>query len=315
MAYGVETRITASTETLGVVGHPVRHSLSPILQNALLDLLGIDACYHAFEVPPRSLSQAIRGAAALGFRGLNVTVPHKPSAAELCDYLTEESRTLGVANTLLFRQGKIHGHTTDPMGFLYPLRARGFALQGKNVILIGAGGAARAVAYACAREGAATIRVLNRTPEKAADLIRSIGPLFADCHLTAASLSHDELRSACEDVDLMVNATSVGMWPHVDNSPLPEDVELPQGILAYDLVYNPLRTRFLRQAEARGLATQDGLDMLIYQAIASLEFWFEKQIQDWEELAKRVRPVLERALSQELRSLEKGVAKNGADLP
>ncbi|MDZ7373216.1 MAG: shikimate dehydrogenase [candidate division KSB1 bacterium] len=292
-----EHRVTAQTRSLGVVGYPVRHSLSPQLQRILFELLGIDACYHAFEVPEEALEPAIRGAAALGFVGLNVTVPHKERAARLCDDLSAEAQALGVVNTLAFRNGSILGTTTDPIGFLRPLEAQGFELQRKAVAVIGAGGAARAVAYACATAGARVIRIVNRSLHRATALVDTLAPLFPGVLLEAYPMRYEDLDRLLE-ADLIVNATSVGMWPEHGKSVLPEHVHLPRGALAYDLVYNPVRTLFLRQAERDGAATQGGLDMLIYQALGSLAFWFGREIPEDPDLIREVRHQLEKELPE-----------------
>jgi shikimate dehydrogenase len=292
-----ERHVTAHTLTLGVIGNPVGHSLSPQLQNALLSRLGVNGCYHAFEVKPNELEKAVRGASALGFLGLNVTVPFKEQVVPLCDDITHEAEALGAVNTLLFKDGRIVGTTTDPLGFLKPLEARGFELPDKTVVVLGAGGAARAVIFACAERGVAEIRLLNRTHDKAVRLVRRFRSLFPGVRIEAYPLLEwGSVSNALENADLIVNATSAGMWPHLERSPLPESVSLPRDALAYDLVYNPLRTRFLQQAEENGLAIQDGLDMLIYQAIASVEFWLSRQLGDWHGLARELRPGLERAL-------------------
>ena len=289
----------AHTETLGVVGHPVGHSLSPLLQNTLLSHFGLDACYHAFDVDPAIFSTAIRGAAALGFRGLNVTVPHKQRAAELCDELSPEATVLRAVNTLSFRpDGTVFGANTDPYGFRTALRRFDLDLPESGALVLGAGGAARSVVFALGQLRARTIWVANRTESRAQSLVDALSPVMPEgVRVYALPLTASAVQKPLEHCALVVNATSVGMSPHTGVSPLPPGARFAPGTAVMDLVYNPLKTLFLREAEEAGCEVQNGLDMLIHQAVASLEIWFNKKLEVDPEFLHKLRELLVDALS------------------
>ncbi len=260
-------RLSARTELAGVVGSPVRHSLSPVLHNAAYEALGLDWAYLAFEVAPGDLGAAVRGATALGLRGLSVTTPHKDEAAALADHRSPAVRRLGAANTLTFSGGGTAADSTDGAGLLADLsESLGFDPAGSRCAVIGAGGAARAVVLALAEAGAAEVLVVNRTPLRAfraASLAPGVGRMAKP----------DELDAA----DLVVQATPSGMlgadrqeqaWPAgVDPS------RLGSGQIVVDLVYDPAETAFLRQAARFGAVTRNGLGMLVHQAALQVALW------------------------------------------
>jgi len=259
--------LTGHSRIAGIIGWPVTHSRSPRLHGYWLRELGIDGAYIPLAVPPDRLGAALKGLAALGFRGANVTVPHKTGALEVCDSLDPAARAIGAVNTVVVGDdGTLAGSNTDAMGFLANLRQEsGFVPAGKSAVVLGAGGAARAVAWALADAGAAAVSVVNRTLSRAEALAAAFGdPLTARPWSALA----DELAAA----DLLVNATSPGM-----QGAAPLDVDLtPLGADAVvnDIVYTPLETQLLRQARDRGLNAADGLGMLLHQAVPGFERWF-----------------------------------------
>ncbi len=253
---------------LGVIGDPISHSLSPRLHGFLMNRFGLAGCYHAFRVEAGSLEQAVRGAQALGFLGLNVTLPHKQRIIAFLDEIDEEAQRIGAVNTVIFRGGRIFGSNTDAVGFLRSLAAEGIALKGREVFVLGAGGAARAVCHAAVSAGARSLSIWNRTRERAEQLAQQFGGIVAPREKAGSLLAGS----------VVVNATRVGMRPAVEECPLPEPL-FREHCTYVDLVYNPLRTHFLQQAERCGAATVDGLGMLIFQAVKSLELWFQQEFE------------------------------------
>jgi shikimate dehydrogenase len=247
--------ITATTRLAGVIGDPVRHSLSPALHNAACRELGVDIVYLAFEVPAGETVAALAAARALGLLGLSVTMPHKEAAAAACDELSERAAALASANTVTVTPTGLYGDSTDGEGFVRSLRAAGHDPAGARVLLLGAGGAARAIALALHTAGA-TVQVAARRPEAAARVP----------HATA--VPWDERGAGLGTSDLVVNATPVGMGEHRDLVLQPV-----AGPVYADLVYHPLETPLLRAARAIGAPTVDGLGMLVHQAALQVERW------------------------------------------
>jgi shikimate dehydrogenase len=260
--------LDSHTVMYGVFGDPIRHSKSPIMLNRAFREAGINAAYAAFHVRPDQLGDAVRGVRALGYRGINVTIPHKVEVMSYLDEIDEGARVIGAVNTIVNDDGRLIGYNTDGIGYVRSLKEEtGLSLQGKNVLMLGAGGAARGVAYALAKEGTARIRIANRTPERAVKLASAIS-VFTEC--TAVRL--EELPRVIGETDLVVNTTSAGMHPNVDDVPM-DPALLHERLVVSDLIYNPLVTRFLREAESRGAQIHGGLGMFIYQGAYAFEYW------------------------------------------
>tara|TARA_B110000263_G_scaffold228448_1_gene221491 strand:- start:823 stop:1725 length:903 start_codon:yes stop_codon:yes gene_type:complete len=258
---------SGSTRLAAVVGSPVRHSLSPTLLNAAFAATGLDWTFTAFEVAEGDLARALDGMRALGLAGLSVTMPHKAAAAESADELTDAAARLGAVNCLVPDGSRLVGHNTDGGGFLDGLaHDAGITVEGRSVLVVGAGGAARAVVEACGTGGAADIAVLNRTPERAqsaSELAGGVGRVVAP----------DAVEQALARADLVVNATPVGMsvGPAGD-MPVDADV-LRVGQVAVDLVYHPLETPWLAALRRRGIEAHGGLSMLLFQAARAFSLW------------------------------------------
>jgi shikimate dehydrogenase len=257
------TRIGAGTELVGVIGSPVRHSLSPALHNAAYQALGLDWAYLAFEVAAGDFEAAVAGAAALGLGGLSVTMPHKDAAAAVAARRSPTVRRLGAANTLTFVAGEIRAESTDGAGLLDDLREAGFDPQGKRCGVIGAGGAARAAILALAGAGAEEVLVVNRTAVRA---------------FRAAALAGRAGRVAkAEELDsaeLVVQATPAEMLAEKSSWPAGADPSrLGGGQLALDLVYAPAETHWLAEAERSGATTRNGLGTLLHQAAHQVTLW------------------------------------------
>ncbi|TXK84060.1 shikimate dehydrogenase [Paenibacillus sp. N3.4] len=260
--------IDSHTILYGVFGDPIRHSRSPIMLNRAFSEARINAVYAAFHVLPQGLGDAVRGIRSLGYRGVNVTIPHKVEVMQYLDEIDEGARIVGAVNTIVNEGGKLVGYNTDGIGYVRSLKEEtGIVLKGKTVLLLGAGGAARGVAYALAKEGVACIYLANRTKERAVELADTIRP-----YTQAKGLGLDEVASVIAEVELVLNTTSAGMHPHVDELPMPTELLQPYHLVS-DLIYNPRITKFLREAEARGARIHGGLGMFIYQGAYAFEYW------------------------------------------
>jgi len=268
------SRITSRTRLFAVIGDPVAHSLSPRLQNALFRHFGLGGAYLALRVAPGALADAIVGARALGIAGLNVTIPHKAAVVPWCDARTAEVDLLGVANTLAFREGRIEAYNTDAAGFAASLGAEAGRFRQGKVVLLGAGGAARAVVFALSRLGAAQLTVVNRSLQRAEDLIGFCRDNLGFSDLLAITPDDPRLSETLRGAEIIINATPAGMHPDIDAAPLHDFSMLSRRHLVYDLIYNPLATRFMKEAEARGARILGGLDMLIFQGLAALNIWY-----------------------------------------
>jgi shikimate dehydrogenase len=252
--------ITARTAVAAVIGSPVAHSLSPAIHNAGFAALGLDWSFHAFEVAPGDAARALEGMRALGLRGLSVTMPHKEDVAGSVDECTDDARALGAVNCVVPRGSKLVGENTDGPGFTDSLRQdAGFDPAGKQCVVIGAGGAARAVVLALARAGAREVGVANRTASRG-----DVAAALAGANGRIVNVD------AVAGADLVVNATPIGM---VDDALPLDPARLGAGQLVADLVYHPLVTPLLAAAEAQGARTLNGLGMLVGQAARAFELW------------------------------------------
>jgi shikimate dehydrogenase len=252
----------AHTTLAAVIGFPVRHSLSPAMHNAAFAELGLDWVYLACEVAPGSVPAALAGARALGFGGLSVTIPHKAAVLDAVDEASAAARAVGAVNTVVVREGRLHGENTDGPGFLASLTDEGFDPAGRVCAVVGAGGAARAVVHALAGAGAAEVVVVNRTEARAGSAAALAGASGR------VGLAADVGRA-----DLVVNATPLGLAGG-DATELPLDPELlGPGQLVVDLVPNPAVTPLMRAARARGARVAGGLGMLVHQGALAFELW------------------------------------------
>jgi shikimate dehydrogenase len=265
--------ITGKSSLVGLIGWPVAHSLSPKMHNSAFASLGLDWVYVPLPVRPDDVQQALKGLAALNFAGVNVTVPHKQAVIRYMDELSDAAQITGAVNTIQIKEGKFYGFNTDAVGFLNSLIEANCHPKGVRVAVLGAGGAARAVVFALARAEAASVIVFNRTAERAAFLIDDLHETFPESRLSFAPLTRETLAGLDDQVDLVVNTTSVGMSPHISESPWPVEVPLPKGAIICDLVYNPLETVLLARARAAGAPTIDGLGMLVHQGAYAFELW------------------------------------------
>ena len=259
----------------GLIGWPVAHSKSPAMHNAAFEATGLDGRYVLLPVPPKQIAEAVAGLRALGFRGANVTVPHKQAVIPFLDDLTPEARAIGAVNTIIVQDnGRLLGTNTDAAGFLRDLQKLDVLNSAKppqNALVLGAGGSARAVAYALASQNMAT-QVLARRPQQAAELVASLMPyLPATARVSAHAWS--EIYQLAAQAQLIVNCTPVGMHPHTEAMPWPQDLPFRSHHVIYDLVYNPRPTVLITQARAAGAKAYHGLGMLVQQGALAWELW------------------------------------------
>ena len=270
----VNAMIRGTTQVLGVIGHPVAHSMSPPMQNAAIAALGLDLCYVAFHVRPEEIAAALAGMRALNLLGLNVTVPHKEAVLPYLDEISEEARRVGAVNTIHHTGGRLIGYNTDVYGILTSLReTAGLDSLPATVAVLGASGAARGVVYGlCTRPEVKRIRIFNRTVDRAVRLAVEM-EAWTDAVLEGLPLEGETLRRGLADAELLINTTSVGMHPDVNRSPVGDGSALHGGMTVYDIVFNPLETLLIRQARAAGARGIGGIEMLVYQGARAFEIW------------------------------------------
>ncbi|MBI3927423.1 MAG: shikimate dehydrogenase [Armatimonadetes bacterium] len=265
--------IGVGTRTAWLLGHPVGHSVSPAMHNAAYQAMGLDLVYLAADVEPDGLKTAIAGLRRLGFAGANVTIPHKEKVAALVDELRGPARLLGAVNTVWAEGARLIGYNTDAEGWLAAWDEHvGLPLGNRKAIVLGAGGAARGLLWALSRRDVRDVLVMNRSHPRACELIDELGPLLG-LEARAAVLDNDlfanELRPGC----VVINTTPLGMAPHPERSPVEWPRVLPDGVVACDLIYNPVSPRFLASPRRHGAPVMGGLGMLVYQAARAIELW------------------------------------------
>ncbi len=259
---------------IGLLGHPVGHSLSSLFMNHAMLKLGINARYLTFDVTPEDLGVAVEGIRALGFLGTNITIPHKTRVIAHLTHIEEDARRIGAVNCIYRDEDLFIGANTDHAGFINPLKKRGISFGRQDVLLFGCGGAARAVVYALLKEGVGTIHIVNRTSEKAAALTEWCRKQFPESSCLYVGASDRLSQSIVDGCDLIVNATPVGMLPNTGACPLPDSIEIKEGQIVYDLIYNPMETKILTRARRSGAVPINGLEMLVFQGVFSLYRWF-----------------------------------------
>jgi len=262
--------ITGKTRICGIIGDPIEHSMSPAMHNAAFRALGLDYAYLPFRVRREELQNAVAGLRALNVVGLNVTIPHKVAVMSFLDKLDPLAERMGAVNTIVNDDGRLTGYNTDAPGFLQAMRSKNIEPEGKNIVILGAGGASKGISFILAGAGA-SLAILNRTLSRAEELATQVSQI-CQRRVKAVALNEKNMARALDGADILVNTTSVGMVPGVEQTPVPAALLKPH-LVVFDIVYNPLETRLLREAKAAGARTIDGLDMLVGQGALAFEKW------------------------------------------
>ncbi len=271
--------IKGTTKLCALLGYPTEHSLSPLIHNNLAYMTYTDMAYTTFEPEKNRLGDAVKGAFALGIKGLNVTVPYKEQVIPFLAGIDPLAKAIGAVNTLVLREDGYHGYNTDISGFTRELQLNGIRLDSANVVILGAGGVARAIAFACVNEGAARTVILNRSVEKAQNIVNDIKDYFGDTangRIEARPLEDSE-RLDINNI-LLVQTTNVGMYPNNDDILLKESVLYDKAFFGFDVIYNPYDTAFIKKMRHKGKRAANGLPMLLYQAVEAYKMWFDVEI-------------------------------------
>jgi len=258
------------TKICGVIGDPVEHSMSPLMHNAAFRKLGLDYIYVPFRVKKEDLKETVESLRTLYVRGFNVTIPHKVAIIPFLDRLDSVAEKIGAVNTVVNDGGVLIGYNTDAAGFLKATKEKGVETKGKNIIVLGAGGAARAISFILAQEGANLI-IINRTIGKAREQAVKISQIFQR-EVGTLPLDRENLKKALEKANILINATSVGMSPNANETLVDSELIKPS-LVVFDIVYNPFKTRLLREAERAGAQTISGVEMLVWQGASAFEKW------------------------------------------
>lgn len=262
--------ISGKTKLLGIIGHPISHTFSPAMHNAALNELGLDYLYVPLAVERQHLGAAIKGLPALGFRGINVTIPHKQGVMPYLNKIDFAAQAIGAVNTIVFEDGVGHGYNTDWSGFIEDLQARHIHIDGRDCVVLGAGGSARAIVYGLLL-GGAKVHLLARREEQWQQLKTELGRYIDTKNLLGYEFGL--LAAFTGGEPLIINTTPVGMTPHTEESIWPLHLPFPKGSYVYDLVYNPPQTQLLKQAQSADCETANGLGMLLRQGAQAFVKW------------------------------------------
>jgi len=251
----------------GVMGDPISHSMSPVMMNDLFDLYEMDAAYVPFHVTSDGLETAVKGLRAIGVAGFNVTVPHKTDIMPFLDEIDPLAKAIGAVNTVKNQEGKLIGYNTDGRGYVRGLKEEIPSLSGQTVLMIGAGGAARGIYFSMAEAGVKKIDICNRTPSKATELMKTC-PFPVETEVFPIEKAEERLGQ----YDLLIQTTLIGMAPNIEEAPLSLRGIKPASF-ASDIIYNPLETKFLKEASSAGARTKNGIEMFVYQGALAFEIW------------------------------------------
>jgi len=266
--------ITARTNVLCVIGHPIEHSMSPIMHNAALKDLSLDYVYVAFNIPPNDLKRAVLGFKMFSIKGINVTIPYKENIIPYLDEIDPLAEKIGAVNTIKNEGKYLIGKNTDASGAKKALLDAGCEITGKKALILGAGGAAKAVSFAIS-EDLDALYIANRTEKRAIKLAKDLTNKTA-IKAIGKNMSINTLKNLLDEVDILINTTPLGMYPAIEESPISEEM-LHNDLFVFDIVYNPLETKLLKEASKIGCKTLSGLDMFVNQGALAFEWWTGKK--------------------------------------
>ncbi|MFW9826948.1 MAG: shikimate dehydrogenase [Candidatus Thorarchaeota archaeon] len=265
--------ITAKTKVLCLIGYPIEHSMSPIMHNAALKELNLDFIYLTFSINPKRLNLAVKGIKAFNILGFNVTMPFKQTIMKYLDEIEPFAKKIASVNTVKNNKGYLIGRNTDGVAAMKALSDVGYKIAGKNVLILGAGGASRAITYIIA-QNANKIVIVNRTEKKAIKLANELKKNFC-IQIEGKRYSNKVVKNEIGESNLLINATSIGLYPNIQSTPISQE-HLHKDLFVYDLIYNPLETRLLKEAREAGCNVLGGLDMLVNQGALAFEWWTGK---------------------------------------
>lgn len=293
-------KIDARTALCGLIGNPVGHSISPFIHNTLADKLGINLAYTAFKVDSGEVETAVKGAYALGIKGMNVTVPHKQEVMGALVSVDELAKSIGAVNTLVRVDGGYKGYNTDYLGIKRQLVCDGIDITGREVIILGAGGASRAVTFMCATTGADRVYLLNRSVDKAEQLADDVNTYVGRMCVTAMPLDGYRKLKGYKDGSgykyIVIQTTSKGLYPDVDGTPVEDEAFYDMVEAAADIIFNPSETRFMRMVREHGAKAYNGLEMLLYQGVAAFELWNDLEVPD--EMCRELYELMKKEMGQ-----------------
>ena len=273
--------IDGRTRLTGLLGSPVAHSISPLMHNEAFRILGLNYVYLCFDVPEETLADTVKGLRCMNIAGFNCTMPDKTKICELIDEMSDAARMIGAVNTVVNDNGRLIGHNTDGIGYMQAVKEAGHSIIGKEMTLLGAGGAATAIAVQAALDGVSKLHIFNRRgrswdrAQKLADTINA----GTSCTATVSDLADEgAMRQALSNSAILTNATSVGMAPHEDACPIRDASLLHPDLIVSDIIYNPKQTRLLQMASENGCSVFNGLYMLLFQGAEAFRLWTGKQM-------------------------------------
>lgn len=271
--------IDTKTKICGLIGYPIGHSVSPVIHNNLAEIYGQNLVYVPLQVEPGKLKEAVEGAEAFGFLGMNVTVPYKSAVIPYLRETEPSAEQIGAVNTLVRTEGGYKGYNTDMPGLFRAMSADGVRIEGEEVILLGAGGVARAIAFLLLTKNAERVYILNRSRERALDLTEEVNKAAGKPFAKAYALEeYRQLESSRKY--LVIQATNVGMYPHTEHAVIEDEDFYKLAKTGYDVIFNPLKTRFMQLVEEAGGTAYHGLKMLLYQGIIAYELWNDVRVSE-----------------------------------
>lgn len=269
----MNNRIQGTTGLTGLIGYPLKHSRSPHMHNSAFQKLGLDYVYLAFEVEDGGIQEGLNAMKTFNAKGFNVTMPHKQKVVELLDDVSDDAKIIGSVNTVKNEKGKLTGYNTDGRGLVKAIEESGVDYKGKKIVMLGSGGAARAVAIQLAFDGAAEIVMANRTLSKAEEIMKTINEKIPTSKGKAIEMDEAKIKEELKDASILINCTPIGMKSTIDQSPINNVDTFHKGLFVVDIIYDPLKTKFISIAEEAGCKTMNGIDMMIYQGALAFKIW------------------------------------------